>query len=42
MILEAGGITVDAGVVTPEQVDAFIALAKTRQWKREPKVRALP
>ena len=40
-ILKAGGIKPDAGVVTPDQVQAFIALAKTRQWKREPKLRTL-
>ena len=40
-ILKAGGIKSDAGVVTPDQVREFIALAKTRQWKREPKLRTL-
>ena len=40
-ILKAGGIKPDAGVVTPDQVREFIALAKTRQWKREPKLRTL-
>src|SRR5690606_8729334 len=40
-ILEAAGIKPDAGVVAPEDVKAFIELAKTRQWKREPTLRAL-
>jgi catalase len=40
-ILKAGGIKPDAGVVEPEHVDAFIALAKTRRWAREPKLRTL-
>lgn len=40
-ILKAGGIKPDAGVVTPDQVREFIALAKTRQWAREPKLRTL-
>jgi catalase len=42
MILEAGGIVPDTGVVFPEQVADFIVLAKTRQWEREARVRALP
>jgi catalase len=41
LILKAGGIKPDAGVVDPAEVGAFIELAKTRQWKREPKVRTL-
>nr|WP_246048744.1 catalase [Arenimonas terrae] len=41
MILKAGGIKPDAGVVDPKEIDAFLALAKTRQWKREPKLRTL-
>ena len=40
-ILKAGGIKPDAGVVAPDQIREFIALAKTRQWKREPRVRTL-
>jgi catalase len=40
-ILKAGGIKPDAGVVTPDQLREFIALAKTRQWAREPKLRTL-
>jgi catalase len=41
LILKAGGVAPDAGVVYPEEIAEFIALAKTRQWKREPKVRTL-
>jgi len=41
-ILAAGGITPDAGVVDPKDVARFITLAKTRQWQREARVRALP
>jgi catalase len=41
-ILKAGGITPDAGVVDPKDVAKFIALAKTRQWAREPTLRTLP
>ena len=41
LILKAGGIKPDAGVVDPADIDAFLALAKTRQWKREPKLRTL-
>jgi catalase len=40
-ILSAAGIKPDAGVVEPDDVKAFIAAAKTRQWAREPKVRTL-
>jgi len=40
-ILEAGGIAADAGVVKPEEIAAFLKLAVTRQWEREPKVRTL-
>jgi catalase len=40
-IFKAGGIKPDAGVVEPEQIDEFIALAKTRRWAREPKLRTL-
>jgi catalase len=40
-ILEAAGIKPDAGVVAPEDIKAFIKLAKTRQWKREPTLRTL-
>jgi catalase len=41
-ILEAGGIVPDEGVVDPKDVAKFIALAKTRQWAREPRLRSLP
>jgi len=40
-LLSAAGITPDAGVVEPKDVAGFIALAKTRQWAREPKLRTL-
>ncbi len=40
-ILQAAGIVPDAGVVAPEDINAFIDLAKTRQWAREPGVRTL-
>ena len=40
-ILKAAGIKPDRGVVPPEDVQAFLALARTRQWTREPKVRTL-
>ena len=41
-ILKAGGITPDAAVVDPKDVDAFIDLAKGRFWEREKKLRDLP
>ena len=41
-ILKAAGIKPDAGVVDPKDVAKFIALAKTRQWAREPTLRTLP
>jgi catalase len=41
LILTAGGITPDAGVVKPEGIAAFLKLAATRQWAREPHVRTL-
>jgi catalase len=40
-LLAAAGIQPDKGVVEPTDVADFIALAKTRQWAREPKVRTL-
>jgi len=40
-ILAAGNITPDAGVVLPEEIAAFLKLAATRQWDREPKLRTL-
>ena len=41
LILAAGGITPDAGVVKPEETATFLKLAATRQWAREPQVRTL-
>ncbi|MEO5628617.1 MAG: catalase [Thermomonas sp.] len=40
-IFKAAGLKPDAGVFEPEDVSGFIEAAKTRQWKREPKVRTL-
>ena len=40
-ILKAGGIQPDAGVVDPSDIGAFLALARTRQWQREPTLRTL-
>ncbi|MEP7328694.1 MAG: catalase [Betaproteobacteria bacterium] len=40
-LLEVAGITPDGGVVRATDVKAFVALAKTRQWARESKVRRL-
>ena len=40
-LLSAANIKPDAGVVEPTEVTAFIRLAKTRQWAREPKLRTL-
>jgi catalase len=40
-VLKAGNIGRDAGVVDAADVKAFIKVAKTRQWAREPKVRTL-
>jgi catalase len=41
LILAAGGIEPDAGVVLPEEIAQFVKLAATRQWEREPKLRTL-
>jgi catalase len=41
LVMQAGGIAPDAGVVLPEETAAFVKLAATRQWAREPKVRTL-
>lgn len=41
LILKAGNVGKDAGVVDAGDVKAFIKAAKTRQWDREPKVRLL-
>ena len=40
-LFKAAGIQPDEGVVFPEEVASFVKLAKTRHWKREPKVRTL-
>ncbi len=40
-LFKAANIQADDGVVFPEETAAFIKLAKTRHWKREPKVRTL-
>jgi catalase len=41
LILAAGGITPDAGVVMPEETATFLKLATSRIWTREPQVRTL-
>jgi catalase len=41
LVLKAGGLGRDAGVVDVRDVAAFIGTAKTRQWDREKKVRTL-
>ncbi len=41
VILNKAGVEKDAGVVDIDDVQRFIAQAKTRQWDREPKVRTL-
>jgi len=41
-VIEAAGISPDAGVVSATHADAFVKLAMTRQWDREPRVRTLP
>ena len=41
-LLKIAGARPDAGVVEAGDTRAFIAAAKTRQWKREPSVRTLP
>ncbi len=40
-IFKAAGLKADGGVFEPEDVAGFIEAAKTRQWKREPKIRTL-
>ncbi|MEO8808888.1 MAG: catalase [Rhodanobacter sp.] len=42
VLLKAGGVKKDAGIVDAADAKAFVAAAKTRQWAREPKVRMLP
>jgi catalase len=41
LVLKAGNVAKDAGVVDASDTKAFIKAAKTRQWDREPKVRLL-
>jgi len=40
-LFKAAGIAPDKGVVAPEDTAAFIKLAMTRQWAREPTLRTL-
>ena len=40
-LLRTAGVGQDAGVVEAQNIDAFIAAAKTRQWDRERSVRTL-
>ncbi|QQQ02779.1 catalase [Lysobacter enzymogenes] len=40
-LLRAAGIEADAGVVAAQRADAFVKLAKNRQWDREPTLRTL-
>ena len=40
-ILHKAGVEADAGVMAIEDVEGFLAAARTRQWDREPKVRTL-
>jgi catalase len=41
LLLKAGGVKRDAGVVDAANARDFVVLARTRQWAREPKVRML-
>ncbi|TAL85023.1 MAG: catalase [Rhodanobacter sp.] len=41
ILLKAGGVGKDAGVVDATDTKSFITAAKTRQWQREKKVRTL-
>jgi catalase len=41
LVLKAGGVGKDAAVMDASDVKAFIKMAKTRQWDREPKLRLL-
>ncbi|MCC4616708.1 catalase [Xanthomonas campestris pv. asclepiadis] len=41
LLLKAGNVGKDAGVIAAADTKAFITAAKTRQWAREPKVRML-
>nr|WP_318240542.1 catalase [Luteimonas colneyensis] len=40
-LLKAGGVGRDAGTVEAGDAKGFVAVAKTRQWAREPKLRTL-
>jgi len=40
-LLKVANVAIDAGVVDSKDDDAFIAVAKTRQWDREKSVRTL-
>ena len=40
-LLQAAGVHPDAGVIAANDLKAFVAAAKTRQWAREPAVRTL-
>jgi catalase len=40
-LLAAAGIEPDAGVSEARNAKAFVELAKTRQWSREPSLRTL-
>jgi len=40
LILTAGGITPDDGVLMPDETAAFLGRAMSREWAREPQVRA--
>ena len=41
-LLKSAGVRPDAGIVEARDTRAFITVAKTRQWKREPSLRRLP
>jgi catalase len=40
-LLQRAGVVPDGGVVSAHDSPAFVAAAKTRQWRREPTVRTL-
>jgi catalase len=42
VLLQKAGVAPDAGVIGASDTAAFLAMAKTRQWNREPSVRTLP
>ncbi len=41
-LLQRSCVVPDAGVIDASEIDMFIAMAKTRQWEREPFIRTLP